>query len=381
MRVMWVAVTLSFLAGVVSAGCGRTSEAAPKAEPSGTARGGSAASTAGSNSPSSAPRAKTRVEVAVLAESRAELELSVPGEVRAVRDARLASPTGGLVEKVFVDEGDSVRKGQVLALVDGALRGIQLEQVKAELEQARREFGRAESLADIGPKADIERAETNVRLLEARVKLARLEVSRATIRAPFTGVVARLGVEEGEVVSPSATMLRLVALDTVEVDLAVPDRDLPAMVVGTEVRIGVGARSDVATGKIVRVLPAGDPETRAFSVKVEADNGDRGLMPGMIANVRIRRTLPEDAMVIPQDWIVTGLRTIGVYVDVDGVARWRPVEVEEIVRDQVVVREGIARGDRLIVAGHRDLSDGDPLLIAREGSCCVGGRARFGVAE
>jgi membrane fusion protein, multidrug efflux system len=355
--------------GLVAVGpaCSR-SEAAPKAEPA-----------AGGQPSPSAQRLEvaTRVEVAVLGESGGALDVTLPGEVTGSRDARLAAPAGGLVEKVFVEDGDRVKKGQVLAHVDALVRGVQLELASAELEQSRRDLERARALAELATEAERERAATQVRLLETRVKMARLELGRATITAPFAGVVANVAVEPGEVVAPGAPVVRLVQLDPIEVNLSVPDRDVVAMTVGTEVSIGVGARAGLSKGKIVRVSPAGNLETRAFSVEVAADNADGSLLPGMIANVRVSRRLPEGTVVIPQDWLVTRLDAIGVFVDEGGTARWRSVEAREVVRDQVVIQSGVAVGDRIVIVGHRDLAEGDRLLVSRVGACCKDGRAVF----
>jgi hypothetical protein len=81
---------------------------------------------------------------------------------------------------------------------------------------------------------------------------------------------------------------------------------------------------------------------------------------------------------ISQDWLVTGLEQIGIFVvDADGKARFREVKLGPVVRRQVVVEEGLSAGDRLIVTGHRELADGDPVLISREGVCCDNGRVKF----
>jgi RND family efflux transporter MFP subunit len=366
---------IGFLAALplsaLALGCGKTSEAAPKAE---------VASPASSATRKTASTA-VRVDVATLTESEAALDVTVPGEVKGSRDADLASPGGGLVEKVLVEEGATVRSGQVLALVDASLRGVQLEQVRTELEQARKDAERAKALADLVSEADRERSSTGVKLLESKLRMARLEVGRATIKAPFAGIVARVDVEEGEVVMPGAPVVRVVKLDPVEVDLSVPDRDVVAMRIGESVTIDAGAHPGVAQGKIVRISPAGNLETRAFTVGVEASNPEGKLLPGMIANVRVRRALPKGAVVIPQEWLVTRLEEIGVFLEAGGVSKWRSVKAKEVIRDQVVIEDGLAMGDRIVMVGHRDLADGDPLHVNRDGRCCANGRAVFSSAE
>jgi len=81
--------------------------------------------------------------------------------------------------------------------------------------------------------------------------------------------------------------------------------------------------------------------------------------------------------VLPSDVLVTRLGGNGVFVARDGVAVWRPLEIESVVRDQVIVSAGLAEGDEVVVVGHRELQEGDPLLIGRRGRCCTGGRVIY----
>jgi len=74
---------------------------------------------------------------------------------------------------------------------------------------------------------------------------------------------------------------------------------------------------------------------------------------------------------------VTKLDGLGVFVEDDGVARWRPVALGPVVRHQVIVTDGVSLGDRIIVTGQRELEEGDPVLVVREGQCCTDGRVRF----
>ncbi len=110
---------------------------------------------------------------------------------------------------------------------------------------------------------------------------------------------------------------------------------------------------------------------------MEVENSGSRLRPGMVAQVAVSKPIAKGAMVIPQDWVVTGMQEQGVFLLVDGLAVWRSVELGAVIHDQVVVDEGLASGDLVVVAGHRGLVDGDRLLVAREGTCCTRGRAIF----
>ncbi len=323
------------------------------------------------------PSRAVRVEVVELEPSAATLELDLPGEVSGQRDANLAAANGGFVERVRVVEGQVVKKGDSLMSVDSAIYAAQLEQADAQLEQAKVDVGRLEKLGDLGSDAQLAQARTQLRVAEANRSLASARMSRAVVRAPFSGVVATVMVEEGEVASPGSPVARLIQLDPAVVTLSVSDRDVVSLAVGMPVSVTTAANSQRLEGAVQRVSPAADPRTRAFPVEVEVPNPNGALLPGMIARVRAERDLAESVMVIPQDWLVTQRERRGVFVTSGDVATWRDVTLGDVIHDKVVVTEGLSRGDRVVITGHRDLVDGDPLIVSREGRCCTAGRPTF----
>lgn len=356
--------------GVFCQACGGNAGAAPK-----DAKAASAESDAKKAHGGTAPRADAaRVEVAVLKHSKAELVSVLPGEVEGSRDATLASAQGGPIDRISVKEGDMVKRGQLLAQVDTALYSIRKKQVQTELNKAKRDLARAEGLGTALSTAERDRRQAQVEILQTNLELASLQLRRSTLRAPFSGVISEVLVEVGEVVPATAPLMRLVKLDPVHVVLSVPDRDVVALSPGASVTVDLAAVPGDITGTIARISPTGDPETRAFRVEVEVDNGDGRVLPGMIATARVRGTLASGAVVIPQDWLVTRREGVGVFLDESGVATYRSVTAGKVVREQVIIDHGLAQGDRLIMTGHRSLVEGDPLVISREGVCCTDGR-------
>lgn len=346
--------------------------------------------------PSTASRnlAGKRVEVVVVQASNPSLTLTAPGEVEGRHDALIASPQGGLIEGVHVRKGQRVKRGQLLVTVDRTLHATRLKRAELELLSAERELARAQALGHSIPKAEIDNADDRVSLAEASLKELRLNAQRAVIHAPFDGYVVDVEAERGEVASPGSSLLRLVQINPVHVSVALSDRDLRLAQPGTRAVIQLDARGERLEGKVAHVSRAADPKTRAFEAVIEVDNPDEALLPGMIANVTLHSTGSEsvegqpagdttgevggDQLLISQDWLVTRPDAVGVFVVEEGKASWRPVKLGAILRKQVVVEDGLASGDKLIVVGHRDLVDGEPLLIHRTGRCCTDGRAVFG---
>ena len=309
--------------------------------------------------------------------SSAAITLDLPGTVEAEHDAMLASASGGLVEKVLVEVGDAVKAGQALARVNTSLLQAQRDQAAARAELAKAELARVEALGDMASEAALQRARTDAAVADAALRMAEIQLRRSVIRSPFDGLVAEVRVERGEVAAPGAPVVRVVDVSPALVRVSVSDRDLATVHPGAPAQVLVDAAPEPLAGSVRRVSPAATTDSRSFLVDVEVPNADARLLPGMVASVRVGADSGEPALVIPQDWLVTRLEGNGVFV-ADGVlARWRPVRTGALLHDQVVITDGLEAGDRVVITGQRDLQDGDPLLIAREGTCCENGRAVF----
>lgn len=319
----------------------------------------------------------TRVEVATLGLVDVDLALELPAELQGEADANLASPTGGFVDAVLVKPGDAVRQGQVLARVDYATSAHRLEIAEAQAQQADAELERAKRLGEGISKSALLSAETQSKVANANLEMARINASRAAVRAPFSGRVAEVFVEKGEVAGPGAPVARLVQSDPVIAELSVSDRDIVHLRDGQEVTLRVQSVPQPFTGTVRTRGVAADAKTRTWTVEVEVPNPDEVLMPGMLGRVSFERRVAEQAIAIPQDWVVTRIDNSGVYVNADGRAEWRDVTLGAFVKDQVVVSEGLSEGESIIITGHRGLAPGDPLIVVREGRCCEAGRVTW----
>jgi membrane fusion protein (multidrug efflux system) len=311
--------------------------------------------------------------VVVLEQSTVRLQLELPGEVEGSRDALLAAANGGYVERVYTQRGATVRKGDRIAAVDTSLFAAQEEQATAQAEQAAAELERLGRLGDLASEQQRLQAVTSARVTAAGARQAQVRLRRATVSAPFDGVIADVGVEVGEAAGPGAPVARLVQLDPILVTLSVSDRDVGVLQVGDTVDVWSAASAKSRVGRIRHVAPAADMSTRAFPVDIELENADHAFLPGMIARVAVDRPVGE-GVVIPQDWLITRRTDRGVFIDAEGVAQWRPIVLGDVVHDDVIVLGGLSVGDRVIVTGHRELMDGDSLILSRVGTCCSAGR-------
>ncbi|MBK8010279.1 MAG: efflux RND transporter periplasmic adaptor subunit [Deltaproteobacteria bacterium] len=325
-----------------------------------------------------AKRKATRVEVAVVRATTPHLDLSIPGEVEGYRDAELGTTLGGYVERVDVKLGSRVRAGQGLASIGLATAELQVEQSLAELESVRTDLNVVEKAGASVTRARRDAATFRLRSAEARHKLAELNRDRARVRAPFAGVVADVFVELGEVLPPGGRVVRLVEVDPVKVTLSISDRDIGSLREGMDVQVVMSADSQIYRGQIAQIGPAADLKTRTFMAEVRVPNEEGRLRPGMIATVKADISLGSEALALPQYILVTRRSGNGVFVREGDVATWRPVEIGRVLRDQVTITRGVSPGDEVIVTGHRELVDGDNIIVTRQGTCCKDGVVSFG---
>ncbi len=336
---------------------------------------------AGSSVKRAPEESATRVEVAILQGGTSSRQFVRPGEVIGAREANLAAALGGYVERVLVESGQKVTKGQVIARVDSSTHAAQLGLVKVELEDAQRELERLNKMGKAIARARVDAAKTRVARAKAQQRVALNAMSRATVKAPFAGVLVDLKIEQGEVAAPGQPIGRLLVLDPIAVSVSVTDQDVHSLKLGSPVQISTAGTSVPVAGTISRIEPAADMRTRTFLVEVQAPNAERKLLPGMIATVSFQPEELGDALLLPQDLLVTNLNDNGVFVvGDDSIARWKPLELGAIVGSQVEVKSGVSRGDRIVTVGMRSLSDGDKVLIGREGICCTNGSVTFGGA-
>lgn len=354
---------LLLLIALAAVGC-RAAEAQPKATEQ--------------DRPSPPEASAVRVELAEVEASSASLVLTLPAEVKGSRDASLASPLGGYVEQVRVDPGDRVRRGQTLVAVDTTTQAARRAQARVELEAAKREYRRFQRLGDALPRAELDAAETRLKAAQAAVHTANVLVTRSIVAATFDGVVVSVDAEVGEVAAPGEPLVRVVQLDPAHATVSVAERDVAALQEGMAAEVSLPALPDLQlTGTVRHIQRAADLETRTFIADVTVDNEAERLLPGMIATVTLKTAAAQPRLVIRQDWLVTRGGQVGVFVADEERAGWRAVELGPVTRDQVVVEAGVKPGDAVVITGHRQLADGDRLLVSRKGRCCDDGRVAF----
>jgi RND family efflux transporter MFP subunit len=286
-----------------------------------------------------------------------------------------AEITGTMVE-VDADQGMTVKKGQVLGRIDdAALRDAflsartGLRTAESNLELQRHNLERTGRLHAAGAVADreLETAQLTVKNAEgavadarARTTSAQRQLDKATLRAPFSGIVSEAKVSEGDVVSSGNELFSVVDPSTMRLEAAVPVEQLSQVKQGMAVRFSVTGYPDREfEGKIERVNPVVDPATRQVRVIVTIPNASRSLVAGLFAQGRVA-TESRHAVVVPSDAVDRrGVRPLVVRLR-NGRVEKVDVEIglDDTVNERTEVTSGLAAGDTVLMGAAQGLTPG-----------------------
>ncbi|MBV1797945.1 efflux RND transporter periplasmic adaptor subunit [Siccirubricoccus sp. G192] len=313
-------------------------------------------------------------------ESRPMLRVVIgDGSVVAWQELVIGAELGGLrVVEVAVEEGESVRRGQLLARFDDAVLAAQFAQAEAavteaeaalEIAQLDLERARQLSRSAIATRQTLEQRQSAARQAEARLLAARARrdetaarLAQTRVVAPTDGTVSRRSALLGAVVPAGQEMFRLIRDNRLELDARVPELDLAGVSPGQAVRVLHGER--MIEARVRMVAPIVAAETRLGLVHVALPEGS-GLRPGMFARAEIRSEAPR-AIAVPQQAVVFREGAPAVFVLPEGSERVALRRIETGARQEgmVEVASGLRPGERIVLTGAGFLSDGDRVALA-----------------
>lgn len=334
--------------------------------------------------------------------------LTSTANLRALREVDLVSQAEGIVRAVSVEEGDYVREGQLLCVLDDRELVIRLRLTEEKLAQTRIQLEKARIR---GQKAQVQIKNTSLELdrkerayaddlvseeevatlryqiaelehderaaasevrefthrvseLETEIEQVKLEISRSELRAPFAGHITRRTVELGQTVRGSDALFRLGSFSPLYADVHVAERDVRLVRPGQAALVGFDAGgAESVEGRVIRISPVVDESTGTIKVTIELNSSNPLFKPGAFVRVDIRTDTRENATIVPRRALREQDGQSFVFLVRDGVAHRRPVQMG-YQRDQAVeILEGVAPGDTLVVAGHGQLNEGSKVRV------------------
>jgi len=371
---------------------------------------------------SASPAAETQsiapisVKVAVAEIKDLEKTIKSPGEVYTEKNVVLKAEVGGILKKLYVQEGKHVRQGELLAELDDTSYQLKLEEAEAtrlkalsellldrlfqepglttpkeqdntDLKKAQEAYQKAEKAYRDGliSQAELERTRLDYELAqigsglkrdeiiasskgltqaEVNAKIARLELEKTKIMAPFSGIITGIKVAPGETIEAGRELFTLVDVSQLKITAKVLETEVSKVKVGREADIRFSAfPGRVFKGKVVAVSPVINKEDKTCSVFIGLENPAEEIKPGMHAEIEIVTEIFTRRLLVPQAAVlVRGGRPL-VFVVENGLAKWRYIQTGQENEQLVEVLDGVKEGEPVIVEGHMTLAHDSAVRI------------------
>lgn len=349
-KAIYFGLLLLAVAAIVGVARWRSNSDAPKAPQRG------AASMGGSGN--AMPVYTAKVEPRLLHE-----RVTATGSVTADESVDLVSEIAGKVMKLGFEEGAPVKKGDLLVQLDDAELSAQLARAESRLELAKAQAERQRQLVTAGgtSQADLDAAESEVSVLRAEVELARAQLAKTRILAPFDGVAGLRYVSVGANITPNTRIATLQKLDTIKIEFSIAERHLGRVQPEAEVTIRLTGLDEPFRGKLYATEPRIDASTRTLRLRARAENPGGRALPGGFATVELPLREIPNALMVPADAIIPGLNEQQVYIIENGKAQPRKVQIGLRLAREVQIVSGLEPNATVITSGQLQLRPGMPV--------------------
>lgn len=293
--------------------------------------------------------------------------IELPAGVKPFMANEVSAEVDGRIDWIGPKEGETIEEaGTPLLRIDQRSFQAQLDEARAAHDLSARKCQRAKELHAEGIFSDeqLDQCRTQLATDAARLELLKIQLDKATVRAPIVGILNKSYFDVGEYVRAGDKVADIVVIDPVKVLVSVPEKEISYLKLGDKVRVFLSFLGDGGLeGTVSYISVVGDPATLTYDVEITVPNPTRRILPSMIASVLIRKRMISDAITVPLVTVLPRGDFAAVFVECDGRARERLVELGILEGSRIQILKGIEPGDRLIVEGQRRLSDGDPVKV------------------
>ena len=301
------------------------------------------------------------VEVAPVTVGPIQRRLTAVGSLRSNELVIIRPEIAGRIAEFKFQEGEPVKQGQPLVVLDDSVYRAQVEQVQASLELSQSNYDRAIDLLNrkVGTTKARDEAISQLRADQASLELAKARLDKTVIRAPFDGVVGLRKESVGDFVDVGKDIVNVEQIDPLKVDFRVAEVYVGAVKPGQKLDLGVDAfAGEKFTGEVYAIDPLIDESGRSILLRARLPNPDRRLRPGLFARVSLVLNEREDAIQVPEQALVPQGQEQFVFKVEGGKAAFTKVKVGIRRSGMAEIVEGLAPGDQVVTAGQLKIRDG-----------------------
>lgn len=304
------------------------------------------------------------VEISTLAISNFDHYIEIQGVVKADDEVIVPSETGGSIVRIFVNEGDFVKSGQILAELDSEILKKSLDEIKTGYEMANTVYERQKRLWDqqVGSEIQFLQAKSNKESLENRMATVQEQIDKTKIKSPISGSVESVPVKVGQMTAPGSPVAMVVNFSKVKVEAELAESYSSKVKVGNEVVVHFPDVAKDIDSKISFTSKYINPVNRTFTIEVPLKQGDVEYRVNMVAVVKINDYKNPAAISVPVNVIQNARNGKFVFLAKPSgsnfVASKQAVEVGQIYDGMAEITSGLAVGDKIISQGYQMVNDG-----------------------
>lgn len=297
------------------------------------------------------------------------------GTLQAREDVMITAEVSGRIVALNFNEGQPVKKGQLLVQLDDRQARADVQVAQARLKDARTKYDRASRLQSNNSisRSQVDELSTSLSVAQAELVAAETRLDNHRIEAPFAGVVGLRDVSVGTYLDTGDSIATLDAIDPMELTFSVPERYLGQISRGQALKASTAAyQGESFAGTLSELDSRLNPLSRSLPVKAVIDNPDGLLRPGLFMAVTLTLDT-RNALIIPEQAVMTRGDNQYVFVAVDGQARRQTLKLGTRSPGRVEVVSGLTEEDAVVITGQDRLSSGDPLDVVKSDNALIGG--------
>lgn len=298
----------------------------------------------------------------------AKKEISLSGNIEGYKTVRLGFMVAGKIDYIGTEEGGMVSRKRLLASLDPGSYTIAKELADIQVNQLQDEYNRLKTMYDKNSLSESDFVKISSGLQQAleQQKLHNKNLSETKLFSPIDGVLLKKLAEVGEITGIGIPLFVVSEIRKVKVNAFIPENELHRVKSGQKAKVIVSSLENTFEGKIIEVGSAADPASRAFSVKIEVENPELLIRPGMIAGIFLQTDQNAEMLAIPVEAIQHDFNDqCYVYVadTSKGRAFRRNVSLGNISNDRIEITSGLQEGEIIVTGGQQKLSDGSLIII------------------
>lgn len=310
------------------------------------------------------------VDVFIIKEQILDNEIKAIGTIRANEEAEIMSEVSRKIRSIYFREGTYVTKGKVLFRMDADDLVAKLRKQEIEEELAVSRVTREKQLIEKGliSQEEFDVTENTLEKIRADISITRIDISKTTIHAPFSGIIGLRNVSAGAYVTPGVTLTTMQDISKVKIDFSIPEKYIYFFQKGGKISFKVDGIDGDFEAEVYAYEPKIENNTRSLVLRAVCTNKDRKLLPGTFANVTFKISEDKSAILVPTQSIVPKLKGQSIYVIRNSKAILIDVEIGERSEQFVQITSGnINSSDTVITTNILRLKNEAPVKVNNSG--------------